>query len=358
MASSTLSFQSNYDYQRQQTTTRHAVSLSREAAPERDAEGPSVSLSAQMGRRLVQQQEINVRSASSELEPSGKEAAEHSISQVEQRFQRMISVLERMFGIKVQLYEAPDANAAAGAGFVPPEETADSANEPNNSNSRQTVMAMREYHQVIETESSQVAIQGKLELSDGRKLNVDFRMDMARSRQEEYWGELTISSQRQVDPLVVNLNNNGAQLTQRRMDFDLDGDGETERVAFATGDSAFLARDRNNNGTIDDGSELFGPQSGSGFADLAEHDSNGDGLIDQLDDIWQELVLVQRDEAGNESLLSLADVGIDAFVLERTYTPFGLFNAHGERMGNIRETGLYVRENGTVDSLQHVDLTI
>lgn len=349
MASSNLSFQSNYDYQRQQTTTRHAVSRSGEGTEALDAEQPLVSLSAQMGQRLVQQQEINFE-ASTDVEPTGAEAAEASISRVEQRFQKMISVLERMFGIKVQLYEGPDPNKAP--------RTPSTEEETPSGQQRRADIAMREYHHVIEAESSQVAIQGKLELNDGRKLDVDFRLDMARSREEEFWGEMVISGGRQVDPLVVNLNGNVAQLTNQRTQFDLDGDGKDEQVAFATGDSAFLAIDKNSNGTIDDGNELFGPKSGSGFADLAKYDDNGDGLIDQLDDIWKELVLVQRDESGKESLLSLQDVGISAFVLERTRSPFSLFNDQGERTGVVRETGLYVRDDGSVDSLQHVDLVV
>jgi hypothetical protein len=62
---------------------------------------------------------------------------------------------------------------------------------------------------------------------------------------------------------------------------------------------SFLALDRNGNGTIDGPSELFGSQmllangrrAPNGFAALKEYDSNGDGLIDQRDDVWSSLVL-------------------------------------------------------------------
>lgn len=349
MGSTNLSFQSTYGYQRQQTTTRHAVTQSGElATPLKDE--MVASMRAAAAQRMELTQEVN---SSAEVEITGAEAAEESISIVEQRFQRMINVLERMFGVKVELYKGPDPNEAQGGGYVPSEE----GSEQNAPQQRQLAVAMREYHHVTESESSSVAIQGKLNLNDGRELNVDFSLDMSRTRKDEYWGEMVITG-RQLDPLVVNLNGNAAQLTNQRQAFDLDGDGVEEQVAFATGDSAFLAIDKNGNGEIDDGNELFGPKSGSGFADLAQYDSNKDGLIDSLDDIWQELALVQRDEDGNESLLSLKDVGISAFVLERTRSPFSLFNDQGERTGVIRETGLYVKDNGSVDSLQHVDLMV
>ena len=346
MATSNLSFQSRYEYQREEVVTRQAVSVTQAAASTGDA---ALELKAQAGQRIIAQQEVSFQATTEEL---GLDDAQESISRVEKRFQSMISILERMFGVKISLYDASELEGAGGGQSEPSTNSGSTQGQV-----RQTAMAMREYHQITEQESSYVGIQGRLELNDGRSLNVDFSLDMSRSRYEEFYGEISFTG-RNVDPLVVNLNGNAAQLTNQRVSFDLDGDGVEEQVAFASGDSAFLAIDKNGNGSIDDGSELFGPQSGSGFADLAQYDSNQDGLIDSLDDIWQELVLVQRDEQGNESLLSLSDVGISAFVLERTSSPFSLFNDQGARTGIIRETGLYVKDDGSVDSLQHVDLVV
>ena len=347
MATSNLSFQSRYEYQREEVVTRQAVSVTQNSS-RADSES-ALELKAQAGQRIIAQQEVSFQARTEEL---GLDGAEESISRVEQRFQSMISILERMFGVKISLYDASELEGAENGKSEPSANSGSAQGQV-----RQTAMAMREYHQITEQESSYVGIQGRLDLNDGRSLNVDFSLDMSRSRYEEFYGEISFTG-RNVDPLVVNLNGNAAQLTNQRVSFDLDGDGTEEQVAFASGDSAFLAIDKNSNGSIDDGSELFGPQSGSGFADLAQYDSNQDGLIDSLDDIWQDLVLVQRDEQGNESLLSLSDVGVSAFVLERTSSPFSLFNDQGERTGIIRETGLYVKNDGTVDSLQHVDLIV
>ncbi len=62
---------------------------------------------------------------------------------------------------------------------------------------------------------------------------------------------------------------------------------------------AFLALDRNGNGTIDSGAELFGNHTplasggvaANGFIALAQYDSNGDGVIDARDPIWSSLLL-------------------------------------------------------------------
>lgn len=65
-----------------------------------------------------------------------------------------------------------------------------------------------------------------------------------------------------------------ASLTERDFAFDIDLDGHADQIAFVGTGSGFLALDRNGDGEINDGSELFGPESGDGFAELAAYDLN------------------------------------------------------------------------------------
>lgn len=101
------------------------------------------------------------------------------------------------------------------------------------------------------------------------------------------------------DPLVLDLSGEGPTTTGREgaQPFDLQGNGAVAPTSFVSGGSAFLALDRNGNGQIDSGLELFGDQHGAsdGFAELAKFDRNGDGRIDAEDPVYDQLQLVFGD---------------------------------------------------------------
>ncbi len=122
----------------------------------------------------------------------------------------------------------------------------------------------------------------------------------------------------QGDPIVLDLDSDGIELSsyQRGAQFDLTGSGRAQQVAFVQGGDAFLALDRNGDGLINSGLELFGEQHGArnGFEELRTFDDNGDGVINRDDAIFESLrVFLDNGNGITEAgeLLRLTDVGIE-----------------------------------------------
>jgi hypothetical protein len=116
--------------------------------------------------------------------------------------------------------------------------------------------------------------------------------------------------------------------------------------------------DRNEDGVINDGTELYGPQSGSGFAELSQHDEDGNGWIDEGDSVYDRLRLWSRDESGGERLIGLGQAGVGAIYLGHIDTPFQLKDEDNQLQGRVRDTGLFLRENGGSGTVQELDLVV
>lgn len=165
--------------------------------------------------------------------------------------------------------------------------------------------------------------------------------------------EINIEEQQvqEAEPLILDLDGDGLDLTDVRngdgVNFDITGDGKMENVSWAKADDGFLVYDRNGNGTIDSGKELFGDQHGAlnGFEELAKFDNDNNNVINKDDSIYDSLKVWQdynqNGVSESNELTSLKDMNITEITLEH--------NGKSERISGNRVEGY---SNYTQDSIK------
>ena len=216
----------------------------------------------------------------------------------------------------------------------------------------------RETSAAAQTGATEIDVQ----VPAGTSMELEIVTGRIEMRVDESSGEIRVELQRvrlsigpeppqqESDPLVLDLDGDGIDL--RGPDggarFDIAATGQAVATGFVQGDDALLALDRNGNGRIDDGRELFGDQNGSadGFAELSRYDDSGDGRIDADDTVYAELRFWQdldrNGQSARHELFTLAEKGIEAIELnaravEEQACPGGRLVAAAQ----------YVRNDGT-----------
>ena len=208
-----------------------------------------------------------------------------------------------------------------------------------------------------EQEEISFSTEGTVVTADGKEIKFNLGLEMSRSFCAYYSSHYEQQSVAVCDPLVINLDSNMASVTDQKFYFDLDADGKEDNISQLNAGSGYLALDLNGDGVINDGSELFGTKSGDGFADLSKYDSDHNGWIDEGDEIWDKLLIWQKDEHGEDELYHIAKKGIGAICLQNAQTDFSLNAKEDNRVnGIIRKTGILLYENGNVGTVQHLDL--
>ncbi|HSS77492.1 MAG TPA: hypothetical protein VLV54_12195 [Thermoanaerobaculia bacterium] len=141
-------------------------------------------------------------------------------------------------------------------------------------------------------------------------------------------------------PILLDMENDGVHLTglDDPVWFDINADGRQDLISWTDRSEGFLALDRNGNGKIDDGSELFGnatrlsdgTRAPNGYVALAELDSpvfggNGDGHIDSADAVYSSLRLwIDRNHDGisqSDELVTLTEASIERIGLGYRQSP-------------------------------------
>jgi Ca2+-binding RTX toxin-like protein len=167
-----------------------------------------------------------------------------------------------------------------------------------------------------------------------------------------------------ISPLILDLDGDGVETSDRPVWFDHDGNGYAQRTGWVGKDDGLLVLDKNGNGAIDNGGELFGnntqlasgEMADNGFLALADYDSNGDGIIDANDRIFSQLRIWQ-DRNGNGvtddgELLTLEQAGISA--IEVDWKNIDYIDSAGN---HHKQQGSFTRTDGTTGDITDVWFT-
>lgn len=210
----------------------------------------------------------------------------------------------------------------------------------------------------IQAERTRVsfAAEGIVKTADGREINLDLNFNIDQQIVQQSSFQLKAGDALK-DPLVINFGGNLASFTNRTMSFDLDYDGTMDTISQLGSNSGYLVLDKNGNGAVDDGRELFGPQTDNGYEELAKYDEDGNGWIDEGDSIFDQLKIWYHDDAGNSHLVALTDKDVGAVYLGHVNTQMNMYNQTG-MAGRLRESGLVLLENGQSRIMQELDVRI
>lgn len=211
-------------------------------------------------------------------------------------------------------------------------------------------------HEISESEAMHFSSRGVVQTEDGRTIDFQMHFHVARSYYEKSEFILQIGQALQ-DPLVINLDGKGIAFEGGHIELDITLDGNKDVFRTLAKGSGFLALDRNDNGTIDDGTELFGPTTGSGFYELAQHDSDGNGWIDENDAVFDNLKIWLVHSGGEKQLIGLKEAGVGAIYLGHVMSPYHIKEGD-DLIAKIRSSGTYLKENGLAGLVHEIDLKI
>lgn len=235
---------------------------------------------------------------------------------------------------------------------IPQSPTPDLSNPYNNQKTREVeIKAMvyktqEKYYQKQSVDfSALVKIQTPNQVYE-MNMDISFSKELYESRDTR----MVIGDESFIDPLVINYDqevNPFENISKLRFEFDLDNNGSTELIPQLKQGAGFLALDKNNNGKIDNGSELFGPSTNNGFKELAKYDTDNNNWIDENDAVFDKLKVWSIDNNGEHSLVSLIDRNVGAIYLGEVQSGFKYQDAINQTDAIQKSNGIFIKEDGS-----------
>lgn len=199
----------------------------------------------------------------------------------------------------------------------------------------------------VEAESLSLSAKGTVTTTDGRVFSLDFSYRMERTSVQTSSTSIRAGDAVATDPLVIDLGGGG--FSGQHTAFDLNHDGVTDQLPTLKPGSWYLTRTP---GAAKNGTDLFGPQTGQGFAELARLDDDHNGFIDSGDHAFTSLGLWD----GGAQTRSLADLGIGAIATGSVAADFHHTSDDGALQALNRRSGIALLDNGQAAAVHQVDV--
>jgi hypothetical protein len=280
-------------------------------------------------------------------QPSAEPADPASI--FDENFSLLRALVESLIGEQIDTLEVH--------GNAPRQSAGNGAAAPVSRIANASAIAATTTH-IRESELTEVAFQGRFDTADGKAIEIDLHYKLERHYEATTFA-VAANQGTQRDPLILNFNGRGVELTPQQTRFDLDSNGEAEAIPTLGAGSAYLALDLDDNGAIDRGNELFGPTTNNGYAELAKWDSDGNGFIDSADPVFDRLRLFRPGApSASGELQTLAERDVGAIFLGAAASEARLTDTRNQSLGQLRATGFYLTNSGGTGLVQELDLTV
>ena len=278
----------------------------------------------------------------------------------------LILILEKALGIRIRTADQiKKAAKGSGKGFADRVQEAIAAAQKQAEALKEAATApskagwgfIYERHEShMETEALSFKANGIVNTADGKQIAIQLQFNMSRSFAAT--SSLTIrgGDAKVVDPLVINYDGPAADFKDTTFVFDLDADGQNDEIAVLGSGSGYLAIDKNGDGTINNGAELFGPTTGNGYGELRLLDSDGNQWLDASDPAFDSVRIWNRDSSGADHLIALGQKGIGAIYVGSVGAQFSVKDASNTLQAQNTRMGIYVKESGQAGTIQEVDL--
>jgi hypothetical protein len=200
-------------------------------------------------------------------------------------------------------------------------------------------------------------VKGVLNIND-QVLSLNYSFSL--SNTHESYSKVEMSAAALKDPIILQFGSQGLGRIEGHKSFHINQDNTVDALPLFSGDVGYLVYDKSQNNQADDGSELFGPQTGQGFLELTALDSNKNGFIDAEDEQFEQLYLWQpsEDNSQAEQWLSLKEAKIQAISLSTSTTPFDFYDQQGKIEAQLRQSSFSISDNGIGRGVHQVDVRI